>query len=179
MRIDKGNIVDHKNFLNPKTVLMVIGVIILISINNQPVVADSKKIGNITYSVSKVIREHRREVFTEHKFGERLINAHKEEFEKNDLLDENSELALNLSIYVFRFRHFLMAGIFGFLHTGKDRVYYWADLIDGDNTTRLFRVRATNFHGWLFSPNTSERIDIMTYRAAEEAAIRYEEHHYK
>jgi len=142
----------------------------------KPCLAEPRKIGKITYSVSKTISESRRQVFAEHDIGNRLTSAFEEVFRERNLIGKDSNIVLNLSVYVFRLRHAVMAGIFGFLHTGKDRIYLWADLKDKEKIKRLFRIRATNSHGWLFSPSTRERINGMAYRAAEEAVLRYEEY---
>jgi len=78
----------------------------------KPCLAEPRKIGKITYSVSKTISESRRQVFAEHDIGNRLTSAFEEVFRERNLIGKDSNIVLNLSVYVFRLRHAVMAGIF-------------------------------------------------------------------
>jgi hypothetical protein len=167
----------YKPTSNIRITRIVFYTLTLIALASQASFAESRKIGKITFSVNPSVGSSRAEAFKAHDVGERLTKAVAEQFAARNLIDPQSKLVLNLNVYAFRLRNAITVGLFGFLHTGKDRLYYWVDLKNGDRTERLFRSRVTTLVGWLFFPSTNGRIDRMIKRISRDTAINYEKYH--
>lgn len=164
---------DKKNCIS-RSALPLFSLILLTAITSQSCFAEAKKISKVTYFVDSSVRFSRVEVFEEYDIGNRLTKAVTEKLAAKDLIDPQSDIELNLRVDTFKLRNAIAVGLFGFLHTGKDRLYYWVELKDGEQTEQLFQQRVSTLVGWLFFPTTNGRIDRMINKISATTADLYE-----